>query len=62
LAVLEKALNRERERYSADEEAARAYLASGESPRDERIPAAEHAAWAQVASLVMNLSEAVTRN
>jgi hypothetical protein len=61
-AVLEKALSRERARYAADEEAARAYLASGESPRDQRIPPAEHAAWSQVASLLMNLSEAVTRN
>ena len=39
-----------------------AYLASGESLRDEAIPPAEHAAWSQVASLMMNLSETVTRN
>ena len=37
-------------------------LAAGESPRDERIPVPEHAAWTQVASLVLNLSETVTRN
>jgi hypothetical protein len=62
LAVLRDALSRERERYAADEAAARAYLASGESPRDEAIPLAEHAAWSQVAALMMNLSETVTRN
>jgi hypothetical protein len=62
LAVLEKTLSRERDRYQANEASAVAYLASGESPRDQRIPAAEHAAWAQVASLMMNLSEAVTLN
>jgi hypothetical protein len=62
LAVLAGALSRERLRYAADERAARAYLASGESLRDEQIPPAEHAAWSQVAALMMNLSEAVTRN
>ena len=56
------ALSRERQRYAADEAAARAYLANGESPRDERIPVAEHAAWSQVAALLLNLSETVTRN
>ncbi len=59
--VLQAALQRERARYARDEAAARALLAAGESPRDERIPFDEHAAWAQVASLVMNLSEFVTR-
>ena len=29
---------------------------------DERLPVAEHAAWTQVASLLLNLSETVTRN
>lgn len=60
--VLAAALSRERRRYEGDEAAARAYLASGESLRDESIPPAEHAAWSQVASLLMNLSESVTRN
>lgn len=62
LAVLSHALSRERARYQADEAAARAYLANGESPRDEGIPVAEHAAWSQVAALLLNLSETVTRN
>jgi hypothetical protein len=62
LAVLTRALVRERGRYAADELAARAYLASGESPRNENIPPAEHAAWSQIAALLLNLSETVTRN
>lgn len=62
LVVLAEMLGRERARYAADESAAREYLASGESPRNEEIPLSEHAAWSQVASLIMNLSEAVTRN
>jgi hypothetical protein len=62
LGVLSGALQRERARYAKNEAAARAFLAAGESPRDERIPAAEHAAWSQVAALLLNLSETVTRN
>jgi hypothetical protein len=62
LRVLKGALARERVRYTANEELARAYLAAGESPRDQRLPLAEHAAWSQVAALLLNLSETVTRN
>jgi hypothetical protein len=62
LQVLKSALARERKRYAADESLAREYLAAGESPRDEKLPPAEHAAWAQVAALLLNLSETVTRN
>ena len=62
MVVLAEALSRERRRYADDETAAIAFLANGESPRDETIPAAEHAAWSQVAAMMMNLSETVTRN
>jgi len=62
LDVLTRALERERQRYARDKTAARKYLAVGESPRGQTISPAEHAAWAQVASLIMNLSETVTRN
>jgi hypothetical protein len=62
LSVVSAALSRERTRYQANEKLARDYLAIGESPRDESLPAAEHAAWSQVAALLLNLSEAVTRN
>ena len=62
LAVLRGALTRERARYARDPAAAAAFLSAGESPRDAGFPAPEHAAWAQVATLVLNLSEAITRN
>ena len=55
-------LARERRRYRSDEAAALAYLGVGESPRDPELPPAEHAAWAQVAAALLNLSETVTRN
>jgi hypothetical protein len=62
LSVLTDALFRERTRYVNDNETADAYLANGESPRNKDIPAPEHAAWSQVATLLLNLSETVTRN
>jgi hypothetical protein len=62
LAVLTNTLQRERARYTANPTAAQKYLANGESPRSETIPAPEHAAWSQVAALLLNLSETVTRN
>jgi hypothetical protein len=62
LTVLVNALDRERKRYAANLAAAEVYLANGESPRNEEIPVAEHAAWSQVAALLLNLSETITRN
>ena len=61
-AVLARALARERTRYAGDEQAALALLAQGESERDATLPAVEHAAWTQVAALLLNASETVTRN
>ncbi len=60
--VLARALARERGCYLHDRRAAEEFLAHGESPRDATLPAEEHAAWAQVAALLLNLSETVTRN
>ncbi len=62
LTILTSALDRERSRYAANPTAAKEYLANGESPCNEQIPATEHAAWSQVAALLLNLSETVTRN
>jgi len=60
--VLTHALERERSRYLSNEPLAQAYLTNGESPRNEAIPAPEHAAWSQIAALLLNLSETVMRN
>jgi hypothetical protein len=60
--VLQAALRRERAHYKPNAPAAEKLLAAGEAPRSTRVPAAEHAAWTQVASLLLNLSETMTRN
>jgi hypothetical protein len=60
--VIEEALKRERGHYAKDAAAASALISVGEAPRDESLRPAEHAAWTQVASLLFNLSETITRN
>lgn len=62
LQVLTKALGRERNHYRSDHAAAEELLKVGESRRNRKIDPKEHAAWTQVACLLMNLSETVTRN
>ena len=61
LAVLQRALARERAAFAAEPAIALQLLSMGESLRDTQLPPHEHAAWAQVASLLLNLSETVTR-
>ena len=39
-----------------------ALLSHGEAPRNAKLPLAEHAAWTQVATLLLNLSETISRN
>ena len=62
LSTLSKALQRERQHYQSQPNQALAALQVGESPRDRTLPPAEHAAWMQIASLLLNLSESLTRN
>ena len=62
LKVLKRALDRERQIFVTHPEKATAVLKVGESQRDENIAAGEHAAWMQVASMILNLSETVTLN
>jgi hypothetical protein len=62
MKVLESTLRRERARYAANPATAEKFLNVGEASRNPRLKSVEHAAWAQVASLLLNLSETVTRN
>lgn len=60
--VLRRLLTVQREKYQNDKPAATKLLGVGESPRDSRWPVEELAAWTMIASTVLNLDEAVTRN
>jgi len=61
LRVLEGALAQFRKHYAADKRAAEAYLKAGESPRDAKLDVMEHAAYAALSSLVLNLDETLTK-
>ncbi|HEX8915393.1 MAG TPA: DUF1553 domain-containing protein [Humisphaera sp.] len=62
VAVLAKAWAAFRKDYAADAKAAEALLKVGESKPDEAVPAPEQAAAAMVASMLLNLDEAVTKD
>ncbi|MBI1352950.1 MAG: DUF1553 domain-containing protein [Acidobacteria bacterium] len=60
-ATLHRSYEHYLERFQGDRAAALELLSSGEHPRDESLDPAEHAATATVASLLLNLDEAVTK-
>ncbi|NUN97272.1 MAG: DUF1553 domain-containing protein, partial [Candidatus Omnitrophica bacterium] len=60
LAVLVKVYEAQLAEYKANAEAATKLLTVGESPRNDSLDPAEHAAWTVIASLLMNLDETVT--
>jgi hypothetical protein len=61
IGVLREAYQQQEERFAADPSAAESLLSVGESKRDERLNAVEHAAWTGVASILLNLSETITK-
>jgi hypothetical protein len=52
-AACTKLLQALRDRYKGNEKDALALLATGDAPRDEKLPPAEHAAWSQLAVTVL---------
>ena len=61
LQVLRSALEHHQKVYRQDPEAARKLLQVGEAARDEKLDAAELAALTNVASMVLNLDETITK-
>ena len=55
-------ITRELARYRANPQSAALVLSNGESPCDQALDPVEHAAWTQIASMILNLSETITRN
>ena len=47
--------------YNSNAEEAKKFLAVGESPPDEALPATESAAWTMLASQMMNLDEVLNK-
>ncbi|MEZ6068335.1 MAG: DUF1553 domain-containing protein [Planctomycetaceae bacterium] len=61
IATLREAYQQELSVFQADPERAKALLSIGESPRDEAIDPAVHAAMTNVTSLILNLDATLTR-
>jgi hypothetical protein len=61
LQILVGRLEKLREDFGRDPEAAARLLAVGESPRDLRLEVSEHAAYASLGSLLLNLDEALSK-
>jgi hypothetical protein len=62
LAVLRRIFDEQLAVYRSDTQQALKLLSAGESPRNETLDASELAAWAMVASVILNLDETVTRS
>ncbi|HEY2839547.1 MAG TPA: PSD1 and planctomycete cytochrome C domain-containing protein [Pirellulales bacterium] len=60
-AVLRRAYEQQLAAYRANPAAAEKLLAVGESPRNEKLDAADLAAWATVANMILNLDETVSK-
>jgi hypothetical protein len=59
--VLRQVLNKQMDVYRQNQKAALQLLAVGESPRNEELPVADLAAFAIVASVILNLDETITK-
>ena len=62
LELVAKALQKQRDVFKADPNAAKKAIEVGESSPKNVAPAEETAAWTMIANLVLNLDETVCRN
>ncbi len=60
--TLTQLLDRQLAEFSADPDAARAFISVGINPPSKSIPAAELAAWTDIARAILNLHETITRS
>ncbi|CAN5306521.1 DUF1553 domain-containing protein [soil metagenome] len=60
--LLGRALADQLAHYTGDPDKATKLLSVGESPRDQSLDAVEHAAWTNVASILLNLDETLTKS
>ena len=61
LQVLRRGLERFRQTYHADKEAANRFLRQGESPPDAKLDPVELAAYTATAGVILNLDETITK-
>jgi hypothetical protein len=61
LKILRETFDRRLANFRQKPDAARKLLAAGESPRDDKLDASELAAYTTIASILLNLDEAITK-
>ena len=61
LLILQDAMQHHREFYTANPTLAQEFLSHGESPQVEGVEAVEHAALSQIALMLLNLDETITK-
>jgi hypothetical protein len=61
LSVLQASLDRVLQEYQANPEAAKLLVSMGESPRNESLDLATHAAYSAVASVLLNMDETLNK-
>lgn len=59
--VLLATLETLRAKFQQNPDAAKKLLATGESPRDEKLDAVEHATWTALCNLILNLDETLSK-
>jgi hypothetical protein len=59
--ILAARLDELRKQFAEDEESAKKLLSVGESPRNERLDAVDHAAYTALCTLLLNLDETLTK-
>jgi hypothetical protein len=61
LTALKSALDRYLNKYKNDATGAKALVSVGEAPKEEKLDVAEHAAYAAICNVILNLDETVTK-
>ena len=61
LKILRTAFGRHHAHYRDNRAAALKLIGAGEAPRDQQLDSAEHAAYAAVCNLILNLDEVITK-
>jgi hypothetical protein len=59
--ILLSTLEKLRADFTKNPDAARKLLTTGESPRDEKLDAVDHAAWTALCNMIMNLDETLSK-
>ena len=61
IEICRRVLGNQRASFTDDPGSAKEYLSHGESKRDESLDPVEHASWAVVCNMILNLDEVLTR-